>query len=229
MVEIERNILGLPSFTGITPLKARQEKQVLKYDFKGVGPLVVDKSLNGHGGTLKPNWPVGSARRKTVSIFPLKVKVVFDGEDDHIDLGSEATLSTGEWSLVVKFKAGEVTGNHNLVSSGMSKGFISQYLSIRYGTLRFYDNEVGTWRGSDTRIARGELHEAGFVYDGEGTVQFYLDGVKDGKGSIGTDYDTLDVRYIGIYQDAESRPFDGEMYYVKIYDKALSADEMKEV
>jgi len=79
---METNILGLPSLTGYTPLKAAQEGQVLKYDFKGLGPIVVDKSGNGNRGRLKP---VGDPpRREVQSLFPLKVSIKFDGKNDKI-------------------------------------------------------------------------------------------------------------------------------------------------
>jgi len=82
---METNILGLPSFTGFTPLKARQEGQVLKYDFKGAGPRVLDKSGNLNGGMLMPLWPVNSPRR---SIPPRTL--TFDGEDDYVSIPSRA-------------------------------------------------------------------------------------------------------------------------------------------
>jgi len=79
---METNILGLPSLTGYTPLKATLEGQVLKYDFKGIGPIVIDKSGNGNRGELMPRED--PPRRKILSWPPLEMAIALDGENDHV-------------------------------------------------------------------------------------------------------------------------------------------------
>jgi len=87
---METNILGLPSLTGYTPLKAFQERQVLKYDFREVGPIVVDKSGHGNLGRLKPiDDP---PRRKIQSAFPPKMAMKFDGKNDKIVIKPTGSL-----------------------------------------------------------------------------------------------------------------------------------------
>jgi len=88
---METNILGLPSFTGFTPLKAIMKGQVLKYDFRGVGPRVIDKSGHGNGGRLMPKED--PPRRKIVSWFPLEVILQFDGKDDFILVSDDPSLN----------------------------------------------------------------------------------------------------------------------------------------
>jgi len=100
---METNILGLPSLTGYTPLKAAQEGQVLKYDFRGIGPIVVDKSGNGNYGRLKPIED--PPRRKIVSWFPLKFAMIFDGENDYIQVSDDPSLDiTDELTVSVRTK-----------------------------------------------------------------------------------------------------------------------------
>jgi len=97
---METNILGLPNLTGFTPLKARQEGQVLKYDFRDIGPRVLDKSGNINGGMLMPFWPVNSPRR---SIPPGTLK--FDGENDYVKVRDDPTLDgTGNLTVATKFR-----------------------------------------------------------------------------------------------------------------------------
>ena len=67
---------------GFTPLTSAAAGQVLKYDFKGIGPRVMDKSGHGNGGWLKP--PADPPRRRILSPFPLEVMLVFDGEGDYV-------------------------------------------------------------------------------------------------------------------------------------------------
>jgi len=101
---METNILGLPSLTGYTPLKAYREGQVLKYNFKGVGPMVVDKSGHGNLGRLKPTKD--PPRRKVVSWFPLKVIMSLDGEDDYVEVSNAPQpdhLSVVGWTKIDAF------------------------------------------------------------------------------------------------------------------------------
>jgi len=67
---------------GFTPLTSAAAGQVLKYDFKGIGPRVIDKSGHGNGGWLKP--PANPPRRRILSPFPLEMMLVFDGEGDYV-------------------------------------------------------------------------------------------------------------------------------------------------
>jgi len=91
---METNILGLPSLTGYTPLKSSLEGKVLKYDFRGIGPTVVDKSGHGNTGMLMPRKD--PPRRKIVSWFPLRVVMDFDGENDYIKVPHDSSLDMGK-------------------------------------------------------------------------------------------------------------------------------------
>jgi len=101
---METNILGLPSLTGYTPLKAAQEDQVLKYDFRGIGPIVVDKSGHENLGRSKPRR--NPPRRKILSLFPLKMAMAFDGSN-YIEVSDDPTLNISDYltvSLRVRLK-----------------------------------------------------------------------------------------------------------------------------
>jgi len=134
---METNILGLPSFTGFTPLKAAQEGQVLKYDFRGIGPRVIDKSGNGNAGKLKPRDD--PPKRKVQSFFPLKVVMDFDGED-YIEVPDSDSLtraySGSEMTVYVKLDPTEevkTEGMTTIVSKGLEVGT----LRTRTGDVKY--------------------------------------------------------------------------------------------
>jgi len=102
MDKMETNIFGLPSLTGYTPLKAALEGQVLKYDFRGIGPIAVDKSGHGNLGRLMPRKD--PPRRKIVSWFPLQVVMFFDGKDDFIKVSDDPSLDFGKGSFSIEIQ-----------------------------------------------------------------------------------------------------------------------------
>jgi len=69
---------------GYTPLSSRAEGEVLKYDFKGVGPKAWDKSGHGNRGTLKPRDD--PPRRKILFRIPPDVALALDGENDYVTI-----------------------------------------------------------------------------------------------------------------------------------------------
>jgi len=77
-------LAGRISPVGFTPLLSLASGQILKYDFKEIGPRVIDKSGSGNYGVLNPNWPKDAPRRTIVSAIPLTVAVKMDGENDFI-------------------------------------------------------------------------------------------------------------------------------------------------
>jgi len=212
---METNILGFPSLTGYTPLKAAQEGQILKYDFRGIGPIVVDKSGNGNLGRLRPvdNPP----RRKIQSLFPLKVVMDFDGVDDYISLFSDIVLEdVSPWSI--EFRVKQRSGTDRV----MIIGDLTQYNRIysrghgSFWRVHFDDgshidlNYGGDWRG--------EYHRHLFAYDGE-EIQFYLDEELQDTGTPSSA--KLVINAVGRAYHKEDFNWNGPIDWVRIYNRAI--------
>jgi len=60
---------------GHTPLISNLRNEVLKYNFRGISRLVVDKSGNGNNGKTLPEE--NPPRREIVSWFPPEVRMNF--------------------------------------------------------------------------------------------------------------------------------------------------------
>lgn len=110
VINLEK-FVGKVSPLGFTPLLSGASNQILKYDFKGVGPRVFDKSGNGNGGLLKPNWPKNAPRREPVLGIPLGGKLVFDGEDDYVKVSDDPSLDVNEITIDMKLKPREWEGD----------------------------------------------------------------------------------------------------------------------
>jgi len=185
---METNILGLPSLTGFTPLKARQEGQVLKYDFKGIGPRVLDKSGNFNGGTLKPRWPVNSPRRS----IPPKT-LAFDGEDDWLRVPESQSLNAINHRISIRVRFQPRKEKTVLTFRNMNwrlethKGgtLYAHFVDVDGNRMRLEGGEVdlGTWCTAEATYPQGE--NAKLILDGEVVdTQFAKDPLRNESGNI---------------------------------------------
>jgi len=141
---MERNILGLPSLTGYTPLKAISEGQVLKYDFKGIGPIVIDKSGNGNRGKLMPRGD--PPRRRIVSWLPLEMAIALDGEDDYVETPHDPSITFTEedFDLEIIFTAHDLSNDPIPISKGVYNESGWYLVVFPDGKIRFRTNVEGT-------------------------------------------------------------------------------------
>jgi len=221
---METNILGLPSLTGFTPLKASLEGLVLKYDFKGIGPMVVDKSGHGNLGRLKPkdNPP----RRKIVSGFPFEVALVLNEDDERVSIPREGLVpGEGSWSVYVDLKLDtpQVSDYGRIVSHPEEGGLgrWNMHYRTRREIIRYYArSESGEY--IDIPVPAEERISVGLVLDREaeklsavlndeikGEVDFPYGPIKPGSPwSVGADPDG-------------GRPLRGRIFTVKMYNRPV--------
>jgi len=221
---METNILGLPSLTGYTPLKSAREGQILKYDFKGIGPKVIDKSGHGNMGTLKPNWPKNAPKRELVSLFPLDFAVRLDGKDDYIETPGDNLNPEGSFSIFARVTPGSQEQIEARASDIIHKGDVlyGQYrLQIRRGVFRFLVSnrereEPSVVSGGDPTEGtcskiRGEWSEE------ENEIRLYVDGsLADSKTPTITPGATPGPFRIGIFKPKEKIPFKGLVHGVQM-------------
>jgi len=99
-----KNLVERTSPLGFTPLISVASGEVLKYDFKGVGPVVIDKSGPPvNNGKLKPNWPTNTPRRRLVSILPPTAELVLDGDDDYVLVPDDPSLDISRMTVSLDF------------------------------------------------------------------------------------------------------------------------------
>lgn len=163
----------------------------------------------------------------------------FDGTDDYIDLGSDITFkATGGWTVESVVKYNSVAGGYNNLTSPAnfigagSISYNSWYWSVLNSKLALWNISPGVWKyGSTTLQADTWYHAVLVSYDSGTSYQMYLNGVAEGGDhttySWNSSYAGLKVRYIGAGQTTR-RYVNGDIPVVKIYDRALSADEVQQ-
>ena len=165
----------------------------------------------------------------------------FDGVDDYVDVGDKASLDFGtsiDFTIGAWIKL-SATGSIKIIvdkySSGISPGYMFRVESsnvigafIRDGVGSGSDETVSIV--GDTTVTDGQWHHATVVYDRDGDVSLYLDGVSDATPvDISTVTDTISN---SVNFNIARRPissfdyFDGTIDDVRIYNRALSAEEI---
>jgi len=188
------------------------------------GTTWTDLSLSGNNGTLT-NGPTFSGNNGG--------NIVFDGVDDFVNCGnpSSVNMGTGDFTLEVVFKAtGPTDTNFRVLLQKGNPGIGSQ----RGYRLRIENNNfvqltvtADSERTSTTtqQIGYGNYYYVTATKNTSG-IRTYLNGVLSGQGisPLGTTTVVNDL-IIG-RQDGGLWPFRGDLAVTRIYNRALSADEI---
>lgn len=190
----------------------------------GVGTVVVDNSGNGNTGTINgdPSWGAGIAAGNCLD---------FD-QNDYVNCGGDASLRiTGDRTLCawVELSAGTYPNgatNWTIANNEFFEayGFIWQIAGAT-GKQYFRTSQASAFdsQTSDTAIGNNTKRFLAVVIS-SGTLTFYLDGVADGGGSI--DAQVISQRTFRIGMDG-TQSFDGKLDEARVYNSALTANEIK--
>ncbi|MCP5096231.1 MAG: LamG domain-containing protein, partial [Chloroflexi bacterium] len=188
---------------------------------EGSGTITADTSGNGNDGVLNGDM-VWSSDTPSGSGYTLE----FDGVNDYVEIPNESQFDLNVMSVAFWVKVDTFTTNWQaMVTKGDGAWRIHRCGSnqtISFGTSGLSNGDMC----SNATFDDGQWHHVVAVYDGS-TKSLYVDGALDKSeavtGSINTnDYPVM----IGNNAQKMSRYFDGLIDEVRIYDKALSADEI---
>ncbi len=204
-----------------------------KLDNEGFGVAVVDSSGHDHHGSLHgdPLWIPGYGG----------MALEFDGVDDYVNIdgykginaidGVQQPFTIANWFRIAP---GASDGNVEMVTWGTSAGQQRLTWRVHQGRLRT-EHASGNLRGN-TYVDDDEWHHGALVVT-EGAnlrpdvTKLYVDGVEDStfSGSDNTYNLTpnVDVR-LGMSGPQNGRYWPGALDDVRLYDRALSAEEVKQ-
>jgi hypothetical protein len=201
---------------------------------ENTGTSAADASTNGNTGTLTngPTWTTGQ----------IGSAVNFDGTNDEItttnNQGTAAHLKT--LSLSVWFKTSTASGKKLIgmedVQTGTGATNTDRQIWIGTdGKIRFavYASALKEVVSNATLNDNAWHHAVGVSTGDNGTLFLYIDGALQGTTSVGGTIFTYTDSYwrIGGYENSlwtngADGYFTGQMDEVRIYDRALSADEV---
>jgi predicted outer membrane repeat protein len=203
-----------------------------KFD-EGSGNATADSSGGGYTGELiGPAWTPMAAP----TTFDNPYALHFDGVDDRVNVGgltawSPATVSVAAWikadAWKLEYWRGVVVGKEDW--SGGSHGFALR--TGAGGRLSFSVAAGGAWDWpevvTEPVMSTGEWHHIAGTYDGH-KVRAYIDGIEmgvtDAEGAIRPSVFAL---VIGGDVYVQDRQFSGTIDDVRVYDGALSPEEVR--
>jgi len=197
------------------------------FDGKDMTPNVRDKSGQGnHGGLI-----LGASGNTSTTTVPGKLgqALEFDGVDDYVDVGTGSSLNPiSEMTIEAWFKTSASGVIQTIYYSYLSSSDAMQF-RIRSDKLEVRTDTGASWTtfpyiSGAKNVTDGEWHHGVFVLSNSGqTLTVYLDGVSDGT-ITGDTVSGFSPTINGIGGNIQF--FNGSLDDVRIYDRALSADEI---
>ncbi|OGG37748.1 hypothetical protein A2110_02060 [Candidatus Jorgensenbacteria bacterium GWA1_54_12] len=198
---------------------------------EGAGTSAYDNSGNGNAGTLEgsPTWAATSTCRAGRCLS-------FDGSDDNVAVTDSSTVDpTAAWTLSAWIRRGTTGVQHSIVEKydwTADKG--------NYGMRIGADNKLTAFvvSGGDindcgatlTTIAADTWYHVAATFDSvTDTLVCYVNGVAEatnGAATIDPPDSTVSMKIGCRGNDCASR-FNGEIDAVRIYNRALSGEEIK--
>ena len=158
----------------------------------------------------------------------------FDGVTDYLSLGgiktlidfsAETTQANRAWTVACWFyiKGGEAS-IRNII--GADASISSAYIGLNAKKMTLL-NITGTWVLSDTDLESNTWYRGLWVFDGDETVTFYVNGVADGSVTITNtaNYADLVINNVGFRADAAPRLWNGLLSDLQLWQGAFSADD----
>jgi len=159
------------------------------------------------------------------------VGLQFDGSSDYVDCGNDPSLNiTNAITIEAWVKTTQTTRGQ--ITAKVSAWQFAKRESTHKISIYLYGITPLRWEGGDTEINDGVWHHIVATYDANGGANngnFYLDGVLDGQftstGNIDVNSNNLAIGN----QIFCAHNFNGAIDEVRIYNRALNAEEIKQL
>jgi len=206
-------------------------------DQTNISNTTYDRSPYGNDGTLRGEMNSGELNNGTWTKGKYGNAMSFDGVDDFINTSNNEilnfgastdftlevwinTVSTGTMRVIAKlFNTGEPSPGYLLfISSGTAR------LSIDDGPT------VATQIESTSPINDGAWHHVAGTFDRDGNAHIYIDGVLEDSEDISSFGDISNNHSLLIGRESASAgtfPYNGSLDEVRIYKRALTAEEIR--
>ena len=236
--------VGVASKVSKTHTNHLNDGLVGHWTFDGPDLLENATDISGQGNT---GYLINFTSTTTTS-GPLGQALEFDGGDDSVDISHDGSIDfsrTDPFSIFLWMRTTEATTYgplvNKLTSSPQYRGYYIQRGDgsgdpdtekiLAVGILNDWNTDTSIAVAGDSVINDGNWHHVGFTYNGTGVaagVALYVDGVSETK-TVATDglgSNTINnTQPLTIGRELTDLYFDGDIDDVRVYNRALSADE----
>ena len=193
------------------------------------GSTAIDSSASENDGTVSGAlWATGK----------IDGALDFDGQDDYVSIPNESDFDITDNITVavwVKLNSQSTENFMSFITKGNESAWQLQRAE-RTGGVSFYLDDLTDWDGlrGTANVFDDQWHHIAGVYDGS-RISIYVDGKEDtfleATGSIGTnDWDVyIGANYMDVSGQTGWRYCDGLLDDARVYDRALSEEEIMEL
>ena len=157
----------------------------------------------------------------------------FNGSTDYLTNSQNIIKTTGGWTVENWFKLDAVNSGslYNFIGDS-SIVYNSWYWTVYQSKLALWNRSPGGWYYGSTTIQSDTWYCAAIVCSDSGTqYQFYLNGIPEGGTHTtytwNSAYAGLQMGFIGRGDASNGRYFDGQLPSMKVYNRPLTAAEVK--
>jgi len=159
----------------------------------------------------------------------------FNGTDDYIDLGSDVSISpiNQGWTAEYVFNSDDASVLQHF-NGAEEDTHNANWLALYQSYLQVWDHGQGVWKRGSTVFSDNTWYHIAFVQESGTSMQFYVNGVAEGGNHTSFSWtasrSALNCRYVGRYEHggSYSRYWNGHIAVVRLYNKPLSASEVKQ-
>ena len=155
----------------------------------------------------------------------------FDGQNDYvnahkIDLKDNTSFT---YDVVLFFNTNQ---NHSVIMGNFSNeigGSVLGIDDIKDNYLKFHTKSYSNHKINSTKgLNDDKKHHISAIYNRElGKLYLYIDGKLDQSGDVSNDLNYPDLNFcIGMWSSTNTQFFKGNIYSMKVYNKALSEQEI---
>jgi hypothetical protein len=191
-----------------------------KFD-EGTGASSTDSSGNDNAGYLvgSPTW---STPGFPAAKYPNPAGLHFDGIDDHVELGTRGLPALNAPHSIAFWMRYGTLGTTYQVAVGFGDGGTGRL------KLGLRSSSIAIWRNGTAIVAIGApaagWHHVVYTFDGT-TQRLYVDGTMGSASTQAPDAGAVTSARLGTQQSGTER-FTGDLDDVRVYDRALSANEV---
>ena len=218
-------LVGLPA--NVQAQSSSDEGLVAEWRFdEGSGNVVKDSSGNGNDGVIHgATWTVGkvgSALR-------------FDGKDDYVEVADDSSLDiTDAITIEAWVKPYQLDGYDNIVTKDLANDDRNYHFTTGGDELWFVFTGGSTHATTSANLAVDTWYHVVLTFsDTNNLIKIYVDGIPKTLNTGGTETATASTNTAPLqighaYWDSKNKyPFNGIIDEVRIYNRALTADEIK--